>query len=170
MDKNLRALESKDEGTCVSDDFLAELFLHKCGLSRSEQKDIFEKAGGEWDPEKIKSAILTYYDQAHEPDESRILNSRGYRNNPKGINFVQHNPTAGIEGTDLSPDMVEEYDPHQDLDTTNDTFNPAYATYRIDTDNPEDDPSTVLFTNSPYDDDYGDEDFEVEEHEENPDE
>ena len=43
VDKHLHALEAKDEGTCVSDDFLAELYLHKCGLSRAEQKDIFEK-------------------------------------------------------------------------------------------------------------------------------
>ena len=34
VDKNLRALESKDEGTFFSDDFLAELYLHKSGLNR----------------------------------------------------------------------------------------------------------------------------------------
>ena len=34
VDKNLRALEAKDEGAYVSDDFLAELYLRKCGLSR----------------------------------------------------------------------------------------------------------------------------------------
>ena len=46
VDKNLEALDAKDEGTCVSDDYLAELYLQKCGLSRAEQKGIFEKAGG----------------------------------------------------------------------------------------------------------------------------
>jgi len=69
VDKNLRALESKDEGTYVSDDFLAELYLHKCGLTRQEQKDVFEKAGGQWDPQKIKAAILSYYEMAHALDE-----------------------------------------------------------------------------------------------------
>ena len=154
VDKNLKALDAKDEGTCVSDDYLAELYLHKCGLSRAEQKDIFEKAGGEWDPERIKQAILTYYDQAHELDESRILNSRGSRSNPRGVNFVKHNPAGGVEGTDLTPDMVEEYNPQDNLDTNQETFNPANPTYITqgeeagETDTPLD----VLWTNNPFDD------------------
>ena len=155
VDKNLKALDAKDEGTCVSDDYLAELYLHKCGLSRAEQKDIFEKAGGEWDPERIKQAILTYYEQAHELDESRILNSRGSRNHPRGVNFVKHNPSGGVEGTDLTPDMVEEYDPSDDLDTTGDTFNPANPTYlstRCDEDEETEPPTEVFWTNNPFDD------------------
>ena len=59
VDKHLRALESKDEGTYVSDDFLAELYLHKCGLSRQEHKDVFEEAGGQWDPQKIRDTLLS---------------------------------------------------------------------------------------------------------------
>ena len=80
-------MRKKDEGTYVSDDFLAELYLHKCGLSRAEQKDIFEKAEGEWDPDKIRKAILAYYELAHELDESRVLNSRGARRNPHGVSY-----------------------------------------------------------------------------------
>ena len=71
-------------------------------ISAPQQKDIFQKAGGKWDPEQIKQAILTYYEQIHELDESRILNSRDSRNNLRGVNFVKHNPTGGVIGTDLT--------------------------------------------------------------------
>ena len=56
-------------------DFLAELYLYKSGLNRQEQKDVLQKAGGKWDPDKIREAILVYYEQAHELDEARILHS-----------------------------------------------------------------------------------------------
>ena len=95
-------------------------------------------------------------------DESRILNSRGARRHPRGVNFVKHNPQQGIEGTDLVPDMVEEYDPLKDLDTTQDTFNPANPTYLATTptagtpqpveDDEDVDPHDLFWTNNPYDD------------------
>ena len=81
--------------------------MHRCGLTRQEQKDRFEKAGGKCDPQKIRDAILTYYDQAHELDESRILNSRGSRQHPHGVKLVKHCPERNVEGTDLAPDLVE---------------------------------------------------------------
>ena len=91
---------------------------------------------------------------AHELDESRILHSRGHRQNPHGVKFVQHKPEAGIEGTDLIPDMVEEYDPHEELDTSRPVFNSANPGYLAqapyEMDDPEIDPQQVLYTNQPY--------------------
>ena len=87
---------------------------------------------------------------AHELDESRILHSRGHRLHPHGVKFVQHNPGAGIDGTDLTPDMVEEYDPLSDLDISQPIFNSAYPTYRAqtqdDVEERDTEPQKILYT------------------------
>ena len=159
VDKNLRALESKDEGTYVSDDFLAELYLHKSGLSRHEHKYVFEKAGGDWNPTRIRESILQHYELAHELDEARILHSRNSRGRPHGVKFVKHNPGNGVVGTDSVPELVEELDLHDQLDTSHDVFDSANPVYMTTTEDnhtlPEEEPQTVLWTSNPLEDDSG---------------
>ena len=133
VDRNLQAMSTKDEGTYVSDDFLAELYLTKCGLNRREQEEIFEKAGGKWDPDKIREAILTYYEQAHELDGARLYRSRA-RANGHTVNLVVHDPANNVTGTDLTPDLVEELDELAHLDTSGKTFdlqNPTFYTQKL---------------------------------------
>lgn len=118
-----------------------------------------QKAGGKWDPDKIHESILVYYEQAHELDEARILNSRGHRLRPHGVHFVKHNPPEA-EGTDLTPDFVEEYDQYLDLDTDQKVFdstNPVYLTNKDDEHEATDDeqePQCVMFTTTPYEQEY----------------
>ena len=152
-------MENKDDGTILSDDFLAELYLHKCGLNRQEQKDVFEKAGGKWDPQKIRDAILTYYEQAHELDGSRAMASREHKRRPNGVYLVGYDPDTG-EGTDLVPDLVEKYDPNEDLDTTGKTFNTANPVYysqcdNDDCDHAEEEGHQVMWTNTNLEDGEG---------------
>ena len=117
---------------------------------------LFEKAGGKWDPQKILDAILVYYEQAHELDGSRAMASREHRRRPNGVHLVGYDPNTG-EGTDLVPDLVEKYDPDEDLDTTGNTFDTAKPVYFSHSDNAscgheEDDEShQVMWTNTNYD-------------------
>jgi hypothetical protein len=108
-----------------SDDFLAHLYLHNCGLSRQEQKEVFDKADRQWDSEKIKQAILDLFDAAHELDEARVLRGRQHQRDPKNTYCVVHNDSAGIEGTDLTPDLVEEPDVFEQIPQAETVFYPA---------------------------------------------
>ena len=102
------------------------------------------------------SSYSHYYVQAHELDEARILNSRGHRLNPYiGVKFVQHNLAANIAGTDLTPDMVEEYDPLADLDTSQSVFDTASLVFLTTSKEHEqqqvdEETNQVCFTNTPY--------------------
>ena len=126
--------QERDPDMNFSDDFLAHLYLHNCGLSRQEQKEVFDKADRQWDSEKIKQAILDLFDAAHELDEARVLRGRQHQRDPKNTYCVVHNDSAGIEGTDLTPDLVEEPDDLEQVPQAETVFYPASAStaYLVD--------------------------------------
>ena len=134
VEYNLHMCQERDPDMNFSDDFLAHLYLHNCGLSRQEQKEVFDKADRQWDSEKIKQAILDLFDAAHELDEARVLRGRQHQRDPKNTYCVVHNDSACIEGTDLTPDLVEEPDDLEQIPQAETVFYPASTstTYLVD--------------------------------------
>ena len=78
----------------LTQDELAEIYLNHSGLDQREKKDVFKKAGGEWEPDKIRAEILKTHDQAHELDEGRVQKGRFFSRHPDKhqVRFVAHRP------------------------------------------------------------------------------
>ena len=97
----MEVAKGRDPELSISPDELASHYLNNSGLDQRERREIFKEAGGVYDAELIKAAILKYYDMAQELDEGRVLRGKFYHKS-KGkhrVNFVAHCPEKGIFGT-----------------------------------------------------------------------
>ena len=82
----------------MSDDFLAELYLYKSGLNRQEQKDVFQKAGGKWDPDKIQKHLQTVYRSVELNDGVKVMAGKNFK---KGLKKTWITGVTPLEAGDL---------------------------------------------------------------------
>ena len=117
----------------MTPDELATHYLNNSGLDQRERREIFKDIDGVYDAYKIRAAILKYYDQAQELDESRVLKGRFTKDSRRRgtpVNFVKHDPEADIEGTDLTQEIVDFVEDTDGLLLDQSTFdlpNPVYV-------------------------------------------
>ena len=69
----MEVAKARDPDFGISPDELASHYLNNSGLDQRERREIFKEAGGVYDAELIKAAILKYYDMAQELDEGRAF-------------------------------------------------------------------------------------------------
>ena len=103
FDNHLASCKRADPEFRLAPDELASLYLNHTGLDQKERAEIFREAGASWDnPQAVKDKILERYEQAHELDEARTLNSRYFRNHPNRhqVRFVVHRPESRRHGFD----------------------------------------------------------------------
>ena len=124
----------RDSSFAMTPGELATHYLNNSGLDQRERREIFKDIDGVYDADKIRAAILRYYDQAQELDESRLLKGRftkESRTRGTPANFVKHDSQADIEGTDLTQDIVDFVEDTDGLLLDQSTFDPSNPVYVI---------------------------------------
>ena len=122
----------RDKDFKFTPDELATHYLNNSGLDQRERREIFKDIGGVYDADKIRAAILKYYDQAQELDESRILKGKFHRDAKRRgtpINIVKHNPLSDLVGTDMTQEVVDYVEDTDGLSLDQKTFNPSNPVY-----------------------------------------
>jgi len=128
-DEWIKEAKDQDAGFMMSDDQLAEIWLHNSGLNLEEKKEVYKLSNYEHDPQKIRDNILQEYENAREFDQRRVMKGRlnhklRKQGHPHKVYKVSC-PDTGEPGTDLTREDVEEYDEFEDLDPTVKIFDPS---------------------------------------------
>ena len=83
LDHHIASCKRVDPEFRLAPDELATIYLTHTGLDQRERAEIFRESGASWEnPKGIRDKILERYEQAHELDEQRTLNSRYFQNHP----------------------------------------------------------------------------------------
>ena len=152
LDNNIAYMKKVDSSYVISDDAMAHQLLYQSGLDRKEQRKVFKKADQEWDPKKIREALLKEHEMCWELDVQRVCNAAKNKDRHNAHkSYVVDDLSNGIAGTDLLPEDVcsETLDEQCDLSSgVYDPVNPVMLATEAEQDAEEVDQSDVYFVQS----------------------